>query len=56
VAGTDVIGPYGVVFGIFGFKLLRHPLPQIMAEFFRVQFADTLKYIITCPEDCAENL
>ena len=56
MAGTDGIGPYGVVVGIFGFKLLPHPLPQIMAEFLGVQFANTLKYIITCPEDCAENL
>jgi hypothetical protein len=56
VAGTDAVGPYGVVFGIFGFKPLPHPLPQIVAEFFGVQFADTLKYIMTCPEDCAENL
>jgi hypothetical protein len=50
----DAIGPYGVVFGIFGSKPLPHPLPQIVAEFFGVQLADTLKYIITCPEDCAE--
>ena len=26
----DAIGPYGVVFGIFGFKSLLHPLPQIV--------------------------
>jgi hypothetical protein len=49
VAGTDAIGPYGVVFGIFGSKPLPHPLPQIVAEFFGVQFADTLKYIINRP-------
>ena len=56
MAGTDAIGLYGVVFGIFRFKLLPHPLSQIMAEFFGVQFADTLKHIITCPEDCAKSL
>ena len=52
----DAIGPYGVVFGIFGFKSLLHPLPQIVAEFFGVQFADTQKYIMNCLEDSAENL
>ena len=56
VVGINAIGPYGVVFRIFRSKLLHHPLLQIMAEFFRVQFANTLKYIITCLEDCAKNL